>query len=515
MKFLRSQSQTVLILILGFLGLGFLFYGNSSFFSGGGGPTDFGRIDGDDLQVSDLYNAVRNERRLLELFNRSEEQPTQANIAHSAWTRLLLLREADKLHIEIPDDPKAADAQLSTYIQSLPQFQKNGVYSPDLLAMYLQYTHISFGAYAAIMQDKMRSEEAYRALFSSVHAVAADAAARYEKEAGPAQISYVSFPAAPYVAAAKVTPAEIEAAYKADPMNPAYRTEEKRQVEYILFPLTPEQMKLSDKDKNAAIQALGEKALDFALALQPDPNAPTGSTPPAADFQAEAKKRSLTPVVTNSFAANTPPAGMPPSPAFNNAAFALTKDDAISKVVQLDNGVVVMHLLKIEPSELKPLAEVTPVIQKQLQQQKGAQAQQAAASNAALALKVAMRKNVDFKAAAAAQHLTVQNLPSFIPDKVGQNDIRLAEIAYFSKLLAVGEISSPIPIQSDNTVEILHLDSRGAADPAGLAAFEKDFRQSQDEQLRNAALADWVAWKDRQPGTHQPPHLEAYGAVGE
>ena len=29
MKFLRSQSQTVLVVVLGVIGLGFLFYGNS------------------------------------------------------------------------------------------------------------------------------------------------------------------------------------------------------------------------------------------------------------------------------------------------------------------------------------------------------------------------------------------------------------------------------------------------------------------------------------------------------
>jgi peptidyl-prolyl cis-trans isomerase D len=514
MKFLRSQSQTVLIVILAVIGVGFFFYGNSGFLSaGGGGPTDFGRIDGEDLQVSDLYGAVRNQRTALMLFNRSEEQPTSAQIAENAWTRLLLLHEAAKLHIDV------SDADIIARIQSQPEFQKNGVYSPDqfraFAGMLMNLHHLSADNYGALMQDQMRIEAVCRTLFSSIHAVAGDADAAYDKEFGPVQISYVSIPAAPYIAAAKVTPAEIEAAYKADPMNPAYRTEEKRQVEYVLFPLTPEQAKLADKDKTAAIQVLGEKALDFALALQPDPNAPSGSTPPPADFQAEAKKRSLTPITTNPFAVGTPPAGMAPSPTFNNAAFGLTKEDSISKVVQLDNGVVVMHLVQIQPSEIKPLAEVTPAIQKQLQQQKGAQAQQAAAATAAVALKAAIKTKGDFKAAAAAQHLAVQSLPSFVPDKVGQNDMRLAEIGYFSSTLAPGDVSSPIPIQSDNTVVILHLDSRGAADPAGLAAFEKNYSNEQDGRLRNAALADWVEWMNRQPGTHQPPHLDAYGAVGE
>jgi peptidyl-prolyl cis-trans isomerase D len=518
MKFLRSQSQTVLIVILGFLGLGFFFYGNSGNFlsSGSGGPTDFGRIDGEDLSVADLYGAVRSERTA-ELLNPSEQPPSQTQTAQNAWTRLLLLHEAAKLHIDVPDDPKVADAQLGAYIQALPEFQQNGAYDPKRLTMLLQYVHVSFDTYASLMQDQMRIEAVYHALFSSLRGLAADVDAQYGKEYGPVQVSYVSFPLASYVASAKVTPAEIEAAYKADPMNTAYRTDEQRQVEYVLFPLTPDQAKLPAKAKDPAIQALGEKALDFALALQPDPeaSASAATTPPAADFQAEAKKRGLTPVTTNLFPVGTPPAGLAPSPAFNNAAFALTTEDPVSKVVPLDNGVVVMHLVKIQPSELKPLAGVTPAIEKQLQQAKGEEAQHAAATLSAAVLKATVAKSGDFKAAAAAQHLAVQTVPAFIPHDAPENDQRLEALAYFSTQLAVGQVSQPVPIETDNSVIVLHIDSRAAADPAGLGAFEKTYRDRQDEQLRAAALSDWVEWMSRRPGTHKPPHLEAYGGVGE
>ena len=65
MKFLRSQSQTVLVVVLGVIGLGFLFYGNAgqpADDTGGRTSTDFGRIDGEDLTVADLTEAVRNTR---------------------------------------------------------------------------------------------------------------------------------------------------------------------------------------------------------------------------------------------------------------------------------------------------------------------------------------------------------------------------------------------------------------------------------------------------------------------
>ena len=133
---------------------------------------------------------------------------------------------------------------------------------------------------------------------------------------------------------------------------------------------TPEQAKLPDAQKTAAKDALGQKALDFALAFQPEPSAGESAPPPAPDFLAEAKKRGLTPATTDFFSADTTPANVPPSPAFNSAAFSLAKDNPISKVIELENGVAVLHLAEIQPSQLRPLDEVKADIQKQLQQTK-------------------------------------------------------------------------------------------------------------------------------------------------
>ena len=416
--------------------------------------------------MADLYGAMRNERTTLVLFNRNREQPTQAELAANAWTRLLLLREAARLHIDVPD------ADVIANIQSQPQFQKDGAYSPDLYREFstflLNTQHISADTYAALLHDQMRVAVVYRTLFSSVHALGSDVQARYDKGYGPVQVSYVSFVPAAYAATARVTPAEIEAAYKADPMNPAYRTDEKRQVEYVLFPSRRPRTSSRTRKRTPPSRRIGEKAVDFAQALEPDPNASSGAAAPAADFHAEAAKRGLAPVTTDFFTATSSPAGLPPSPAFNNAAFALTKDDPISKVVQLENGVVVMHLVQIQPSELKPLAEVSPAIEKQLQQQKAAQTAHAAATLAAADLKAAVAKGIDFKIAAAAHHLSVQTLPSFVPGKIPETDARLATFGYFSSQLAVGQVSDPEPVESDNSVVVMHVDSRAAGRPRRL-----------------------------------------------
>src|SRR5277367_4303477 len=132
MKFLRSQSQTVLVVVLGVIGLGFLFYGNAGNLlttAGSRVSNDYGRIDGEDLSVADLYDAVRNTRDSLTINGQSQQlrQPgASAQVAEEAWRQLLLLREADRLHITV------SDRELVGYIQSLPVFQKDGVYSPEV-----------------------------------------------------------------------------------------------------------------------------------------------------------------------------------------------------------------------------------------------------------------------------------------------------------------------------------------------------------------------------------------------
>ena len=529
MKFLRSQSQTVLVVVLGVIGLGFLFYGNAGnlLTSSGGGHTsnDFGRIDGEDLSVAELYDAMRNTRDLLIIHGDGEKlrQPgASQQLAEEAWRQLLLLHEADKLHINI------SDKELIDYIKSMPVFQKDGAFSPDIYksrmvqVQSLLHLPADTGVDAAtntqalfekLLRDDLRTQAVSTALFGNIHSSAHDLNEQYGKYYGPTTVSYVTFD--PKVQSEMsqviVTPAEIEAEYKNHPTDPAYRTKEKRKVDYVLWTLTPEQAKLPEDQKTKAKDALGQKALDFALALQPDPSA-SGTASAAPDFQAEAKKEGLTPVTTDFFADDSSPAGLPPSPAFNSAAFALTKDNTTSKVVELDNGVAILHLEEIQPSELRPLAEVKPDIEKKLFHN---QSIQAAATSAKLVSKLmqgTLSKGADFKTAAANMKLKPESTQPFVPFKVAESDAKMQRIAYTATTLKPGQVSDPVPM-GDDTYVVIHLDKRDTPDPAGLADFEKQFSESQEHQVRSMVYADWATWKSKQPGTHKPPELEAYGTV--
>lgn len=516
MSFLRSQSQTVLVLILVVIGGSFLFYGNvGNLLTGSGGRgNDFGKIDGQDLSVAELYDAVRTTHDALVISGHAQQlsQPGgRAAVAEEAWRQLLLLHEADRLHVQI------SDQELIDYIHNQTIFQKDGVYSPELyqkqMAVLQNSFHISPDAFETVVRNSLRTDTVSKALFSTVRISTRDVSGQYEKFEGPVQVSVVTFDPKTMASSVQVSPTEVEAEYKAHPDNPAYRTAEKRKVDYVMLSLTPEQAKLSGKDKAAAIEALGEKALDFALSLQPDPTNAAAHPDAAPDFQAAAKKKGLDVATTDFFTPDSPPAGLPPSPAFNNTVFFLTKENPVSKVVELDNGVAVLHLDDIQPSELKPIDQVRGEIAHQLQQTKSEQQAQMTAQIQAETLKQQVAKGSDFKAAAAAQKLSVQTLPGFIPSKVAQSDPRTETIAYASTQLKVGEVSPPVPIEGTNTIVVVHLDRRSPADLSGLAEFEARFREKQDEQVRNLVYVDWADWMSKRPGTHRPPDLDQYGGV--
>ncbi len=531
MKFLRSQSQTVLVVVLGVIGLGFLFYGNTGNLltnTGGRAITDYGRIDGQDLTVADLTDAVRNTRDSLAIHGEADQlrQPgASQQVAKEAWRQLLLLHEADRLHIVI------SDKEVVDFIHGLSIFQKDGVYDPATYESRMKQLQVILrvpadagvdpiantkAVFENVLRNDLRTDAVNKALFSGVRSSAQDVSDQYQKFYGPATVSLVTFDPKTYVATAQVTPVDIEAEYKAHPENPDYRTKEKRKIDYVLFLLSPDQAKLPDAQKSAAKDALGQKALDFALAFQPEPSAAGDATPPTPDFMAEAKKRGLTPDTTDFFTDDTTPANVPPSPAFNSAAFSLSKDNPISKVVELDNGVAILHLVEIQPSDLRPLPEVQADIQKKLQQTKAQQQARITAEIMVQALKSTVGKGTDFKTAATNMNLKPETLPAFVPYQVLKSqsgDQKLQTLAYAVSSLTPGQVSDPVPIQSEGTIVIAHLDSRGPAEPAGLADFESRFRQSQDQQLRAMVYEDWANWKSKQPGTHKPPQLESFGSV--
>ena len=244
MKFLRSQSQTVLIIVLGVIGLGFLFYGNAgNLLTSQGGAhvsNDYGRVYGQDLSVAELYGAIRETRNALILGGHAKELNQaggRAQLAQEAWSQLLLLREADRLHIQI------GDQEIIDYIHNSPAFQKDGVYSPDAYLNQMSQVQVLLrlqpdpgadplasakAAFETYLRNTLLSQAVFQALFSSVRGSTQELGAQYDKYYGPCEVNVITFDPHASLGTVQVTPEDVAAEYKAHPLNPNYRSKEKR-----------------------------------------------------------------------------------------------------------------------------------------------------------------------------------------------------------------------------------------------------------------------------------------------
>ena len=173
MKFLRSQSQTVLVIILIVIGASFLFYGNigNVLTSGERGTGDYGSIRGQSISVAELYNVIRATRDSIIISGNGRQlsQPgAAAGLAQEAWRQLLLLHEADRLGVQV------SDQELIDYIHNQPIFQKNGVYSPELYQSQMNTLqnalHISPDAFETEIRNTLRIDTVSKALLAPVHA---------------------------------------------------------------------------------------------------------------------------------------------------------------------------------------------------------------------------------------------------------------------------------------------------------------------------------------------------------
>ena len=182
----------------------------------------------------------------------------------------------------------------------------------------------------------------------------------------------------------------------------------------------------------------------------------------------------------------------------------------------MDSGVAVLHLVEIQPSELKPLDQVKADIQKHLIELNAQEYARTTAQLQAGGLKAAVAKGTDFKQAAEAMKLNVVTLPAFVPNSVQNGDPKMQSIAYASISLQPNQVSGPFQIQGTNLFAVAHLDSRAQPDPAGLTDFEKTVPlrgRPATPHLRHGRLDQLEKQAIRHPQTARPRRLR-HGGVG-
>ncbi len=271
---------------------------------------------------------------------------------------------------------------------------------------------------------------------------------------GPVKMSVVRLPLV--TTGLTATDSEIEKEYDINQSNPALMTEELRQVAFAVFRLTPAEQKLDEKQKADTKARLAEKAQNLSAQLY----AAHGE----GNFAGIATAAGAVAGTTELFSMSGAAKPLPPSVHFNRAAFRLSKEDAISSAVELEDGFYVLQLLNTKPATLKTLAEVKPTLQKMIIDRKAGEALRAQGEAYARALNDAIKAGSTFKAAAAAQKLTVQEIPEFKPAEPTLKDPDQNLLVGLTQELQVGQVSNFKPASNGGLIAYLELRKPGNAD---------------------------------------------------
>ncbi len=433
LTFLRSQSKYFMAVLLGlvFFSFALLFNVNSleQFQIRGAG-----KIDGKGISFETLNFEQQNTHLMMQLSQGgrlpNSEQVRQV-VNKMTWQRLLLVAEADRLGVVVTDQ------EVADFMMKLPIFQKDGKYHPEsyqqFVRGYLAAQHITSERFEQIIREQLRVEVVRKALLGSVNIGPQESREVFDQMMGPVRMTAVRLALTPYLTKVSVSSEEIAKEYEAK--KSMFQTEERRQVAYAGFLLTPAQQKAPEKEKSEAKAKLAEAAQRFTGEVY-------GLEGLAGNFSERAQKAGAIAGVSEFFSRSEPAKPIAPSVGFNRAAFRLATEDPVSSPVETDDGYYVLYLKGIQPSQPKALEMVTETIRQRLTQQKAMEMLRQEGEVLASKLSQEVQKGTKFKAAATALKLTVTDVPEFKPaEPQNVKDQDLPALVRLSQSLKVGTVS--------------------------------------------------------------------------
>lgn len=291
----------VLIAVIAAFVFGFVFLDMGLGGATGGQEEETGyaaRVNGDTISLRDysraLYFAEENYKRMYGNQLTPEMMQSmglQRQVLDSLVDERLMLQEAERLELE------ATPEEIRRRILEIPTLNPDGKFVGSEL--YTRYVtgQLGFQNAAEFEEELARSITVAKmesALQNSIVVSQKTADTEYRRMNETARIRYVSVPAARELASVTVTPAEVDAYYKAN--QALYSHGEQRNVKYLLADTTRlrAQVNLTEADLRKRYEAQKEEfkspdaAHVFHILVKVDPNAA-----PTADAAARAKAEAI------------------------------------------------------------------------------------------------------------------------------------------------------------------------------------------------------------------------------
>lgn len=507
LKLLRTQSKAMFMALFVIIGLSFVVFYNI--------PAldrirqgSLGKIDGQPITMDQFRIEQQNTSLLFSLMYGGRiprDQDSSRMINHQTWNRMLLLAGADQMGIRI------SEKQIVDYVQKLPFLQRDNAYQPELyqnfLRNFLQPQGITSQRFEQIVLEELKIAEMRKLISAAVYVPQEEVRQLFERIFSPIQLEAIRFEKAAFMQGVKVTPEEIEKIYNDSAHLPDYRTPEKRKVEVAVFRLDAKELAMPADKRQPALQALGEKAMNFSIALLGDEKA---ARP---DFDALAQKAGAALLTTDYFALAEHAKPLPASPNLNREAFRLTPEEPFSNPVALEDGYYVLRWLDTQASQPLPLDVVKEKITKQLQDRKALERMKQEGDAVSTQLIQAVGKGTAFKAAAATLKFKVQDIPEFVPEEA-QAKLKVADprlIIELTQSLSPGTVSRFV--SSENGGWIVYFEARHAASQDALAKSMPALEFQLLNERQGQAVEEWLRQRVKTRGTEMPKLLLEAGAA--
>ena len=396
--FLHDKLKSLLLILLGVVGISFIFFGNWTPHGGDPASAKVGQIAGRKLTLNDFIAAQR--QTVLDMTLQSGRIPSTeqgAFINLQTWLRLLQLQAVKAAQLETQPD------QLVEAIKENPLFRKDNKYDPELFqkfsANFLSPQGFSGDRFNQAVADQVRIRQLLNALSSTATILPNEAENRLQHLFGPVEAQVIRWDASK-LNPPEPTQADLESFFKANEAE--FAVAPRRTVDVV-------EITASGTTEEAKKQA-GEAAFAFTSQFF---NLPEGKSRP--DFAAAATQAKLAVRTLGPFTPKDNPFQGENDPRLVMAAFSLTSADPVSDFLPSKNGYLVLHLREEQPGRSRTLAEITPEVRSRWQEQARLQMMAQQAKNFSDRANAALAAGQKWEDITKAFALSPEKLPVFAP----------------------------------------------------------------------------------------------------
>jgi hypothetical protein len=499
-----------LMIVIAVLAIPFVFYFNKSDLSLKR-ETDIGRIYERPITNVEFQRSVRlltlaQMLGLSQLVQDLMMRPMSETDAYVNFTfnRLVLDHEAQKLGV------RPTTAEVVAFVKTLLPFQNNGAFDPNKYRDFVQNRLPALGFTEAqleeLVTDQLVLNRVKDLLGAGLHVADSEAAEYYEQAYGKLHVAVVRFREEDFQKDLKVSDEEVAKYYEA--RKAELKTDEKRKVEFVAFPLSEAEKKLTGKERVDALQKMANRANDFAQAMLEK----------GANFAEVAAKFTVPVTATGEFTATAPDPQLLGNAQLAQYAFQLKPEEPISDALQTPDAFYVMHLLGVTPARPLTLDEAKPKITEALTKEKLKQAIAARGNDVSRTVREAARAGTPVDKALAQLGLQAERVPPFSilenptptpspaaspakPEEAKDKKPDVPDLATIKSAvrdLNPGDATEFIPTAKGGLVAIL--ETREPGDPAGFEAAKTTFEKNYLQSKKMVVFDEWLHDRRRAAG---------------